>query len=122
MPARSRSKTVLIVEDDPDIREVLEEMIDAGGHAVVTATNGAEGLAALAQVEPPVLVLLDLMMPVMSGWEVIAALVRSPRRPKVIVMSAYCKTGVPAGAVEVVQKPIDVDTLLSTIRRFAGAP
>ena len=48
MPSpRSRSKTVLIVEDDPDIREVLEEMIDAGGHKVVTATNGAEGLDAL---------------------------------------------------------------------------
>jgi CheY-like chemotaxis protein len=45
MPDRSGSKSVLIVEDDPDIREVLEEMLDAGGHRVVTATNGAEGAA-----------------------------------------------------------------------------
>src|SRR5215472_17361443 len=80
MRSRSRSKTVLIVEDDPDIREVLEEMIDAGGHPVVTATNGAEGLAALEQVEPPALVLLDLMMPVMSGFAFLEELARRKDR------------------------------------------
>src|SRR5262249_17138117 len=90
MPARSRSTTVRIGGEDPDIREVLEEMIDAGGHPVVTATNGAEGLAALAQVDPPALVLLDLMMPVMSGFAFLEELARKKDRAgdKVLLISA----------------------------------
>ena len=47
------SKVVLVVEDDPDIREVLEEMLDAGGHRVLTASNGREALAVLDRVSTP---------------------------------------------------------------------
>jgi CheY-like chemotaxis protein len=123
MPARSRSKTVLIVEDDPDIREVLEEMIDAGGHAVVTATNGAEGLAALAQVDPPALVLLDLMMPVMSGFAFLEELARRKDRAgdKVLLISANETVERAAqlpGVVGYVKKPFDLDEVLALVEKY----
>jgi Response regulator containing CheY-like receiver, AAA-type ATPase, and DNA-binding domains len=123
MPARSRSKTVLIVEDDPDIREVLEEMIDAGGHAVVTATNGAEGLAALAQVEPPALVLLDLMMPVMSGFAFLEELAQRTDRSgdRVLLISANETVERAAqlpGVVGYVKKPFDLDEVLALVEKY----
>jgi CheY-like chemotaxis protein len=104
MRSRSRSKTVLIVEDDPDIREVLEEMIDAGGHAVVTATNGAEGLAALAQVDPPALVLLDLRagdrVLLISANETVERAAQLP------------------GVVGYVKKPFDLDEVLALVEKY----
>ena len=123
MSSRSRSKTVLIVEDDPDIREVLEEMIDAGGHPVVTATNGAEGLAALAQVAPPALVLLDLMMPVMSGFAFLEELARKKDRAgdKVLLISANETVERAAqlpGVVGYVKKPFDLDEVLALVEKF----
>jgi len=123
MAAPSRSKTVLIVEDDPDIREVLEEMIDAGGHRVVTATNGAEGLAALAQMDPPTLVLLDLMMPVMSGFAFLEELARRPDRKgdQVLLISANETVERAAqlpGVVGFVKKPFDLDEVLALVERF----
>lgn len=121
MPARSRSKTVLIVEDDPDIREVLEEMIDAGGHAVVTATNGAEGLAALAQVDPPALVLLDLMMPVMDGWQFRQAQIRDAALadiPVIVVSAAGRDRLEKIHADAYLSKPVDLDELLGCVTQF----
>ncbi|HEX2568751.1 MAG TPA: response regulator [Polyangia bacterium] len=60
---------ILIAEDDPDIREDLSEILRDLGYEVTTATNGAEALAALRSGPPPCLILLDLMMPVMNGWD-----------------------------------------------------
>lgn len=62
---------ILVVEDDSDIRETLQQVLELEGYRVATAANGHEGLAALETGERPSLILLDLMMPVMSGAEML---------------------------------------------------
>ena len=114
------SKVVLVVEDDPDIREVLEEMLDAGGHRVLTASNGREALAVLDRVSTPCLVLLDLMMPVMSGFAFLEELTRRPdkERVNVILISANAQVEQVArgnGVVGFVRKPFDLDDVLALV-------
>ena len=125
MPGQRGSKSVLIVEDDPDIREVLEEMLDAGGHRVVTATNGAEGLAALDLVAAPAVILLDLMMPVMSGFAFLEELARRSDRvgDRVLLISANETVERAAqlpGVVGYVKKPFDLDEVLSLVERHSS--
>jgi CheY-like chemotaxis protein len=120
MVARSDSKIVLVVEDDPDIREVLEEMLDAGGHRVVTASNGREALAVLDRVASPCLVLLDLMMPVMSGFAFLEELERRPDRDRVSVLLISANAQVEqaargTGVVGFVKKPFDLDDVLALV-------
>ena len=118
------SGTILVVDDDVDSVGWVTEALRGAGYDAVAATNGAEALRSIHAMErPPCVVILDLAMPVMSGWDVIATLVRSPARPKIIVMSAYCKDdGVPAGAVALLRKPVLHDALIDTVRHWCGAP
>jgi CheY-like chemotaxis protein len=114
------SKVVLVVEDDPDIREVLEEMLDAGGHRVLTASNGREALAVLDRISTPCLVLLDLMMPVMSGFAFLEELTRRPDRERVnvLLISANAQVEQVArgqGVVGFVRKPFDLDDVLALV-------
>ena len=114
------SKVVLVVEDEPDIREVLEEMLDAGGHRVLTASNGREALAVLDRVSTPCLVLLDLMMPVMSGFAFLEELTRRPdkERVNVLLISANAQVEQVArgnGVVGFVRKPFDLDDVLALV-------
>lgn len=113
------SKVVLVVEDDPDIREVLEEMLDAGGHKVLTASNGREALTVLDRVPSPCLVLLDLMMPVMSGFAFLEELTRRPDRERVNVLLISANAQVEqvrsSGVVGFVKKPFDLDDVLALV-------
>ena len=114
------SKVVLVVEDDPDIREVLEEMLDAGGHRVLTASNGREALAVLDRVATPCLVLLDLMMPVMSGFAFLEELSRRADKDRVhvLLISANAQVEQVArdkGVVGFVRKPFDLDDVLALV-------
>jgi CheY-like chemotaxis protein len=118
------SKVVLVVEDDPDIREVLEEMLDAGGHRVLTASNGREALAVLDRLASPCLVLLDLMMPVMSGFAFLEELYRRPdkERVNVLLISANAQVERVArgnGVVGFVKKPFDLDDVLALVDSHA---
>ncbi len=121
---KSGSKVVLVVEDDPDIREVLQEMLDSGGHQVLTASNGREALDVLDRVASPCLVLLDLMMPVMSGFAFLEELQRRPdkARVSVLLISANAQVEQAArgkGVVGFVRKPFDLDDVLALVDRHA---
>lgn len=114
---------ILVVEDEPDLRTLYRENLGEGGHDVVTAANGAEGLGVVAR-EQPDLVVLDLMMPVMDGYEFLEHLRRMPgreRTPTVVVSAAatgsYSRK---LGATGFVSKPFDVDDLLSIVERCAA--
>jgi CheY-like chemotaxis protein len=117
------SKVVLVVEDDPDIREVLEEMLDAGGHRVLTASNGREALSVLDRVPSPCLVLLDLMMPVMSGFAFLEELHGRPDRQRVnvLLISANAQVEQVRGnaVVGFVKKPFDLDDVLALVDSHA---
>ncbi len=124
---------VLVVDDDPDIRETVAEVIAAEGLPVVCVPNGRSALDLLDAGLRPSLIVLDLMMPVMSGWEVLAA-IRADRAladlPVAVISAASGRA--PAGATCFLRKPVDLDTLLDLIRdprartrrreRLPGAP
>jgi CheY-like chemotaxis protein len=116
--------TILIIEDESPIRSVITEILEDEGYPVVSATNGLEALRYLQQQdELPCLILLDLGMPVMSGWAFRAEQQRNPTLAAipVIVMSALPHLNQKAAALKAVDclsKPLDIDTLLGTVARY----
>ena len=116
---------ILIVEDDADMAEVLQQALDALGRRSFVALNGREALAAIGR-ERPALILLDMMMPVMDGWQFRAAQLRTPeaRAIPVIVMTADGRASEKAselGAAGFLRKPVTLDALSSELRRTDGA-
>lgn len=110
---------VVVVDDDDDVREVLELLLEDQGYEVRSARNGLEGMAAFHEVEPHV-VILDLMMPVMSGWDMIEALRAGPPHVPVIVLSASHPQPIGPPIVANVPKPVDIDRLLSAVAGALG--
>jgi CheY-like chemotaxis protein len=120
-------RTIMIVDDDPDIRAALGELLESEGYEVVGAANGAAALALLRSgVAAPCAILLDLMMPYMNGWEFRAEQLRDPalREIPIILLTAsgYNDNTVRAefGRVEYFPKPPSPDPLLATIRRIVA--
>jgi len=115
---RSATGRVLVVDDDPDILDALSEILEVEGYEVQRARNGREALQRLEQA-PPDLVLLDLMMPVMDGWEFARSL-NPDARPPIIVLSADRNVSVKAqeiGALGWLAKPFELSELLAVVRR-----
>jgi CheY-like chemotaxis protein len=115
-------RTILIVEDDDDLRELFAEALRTEQYRVLCACNGREALDMLDEMRP-CLVFLDMMMPVMSGVEVLEALGRSQRLPAlpVVVVSAVADRTEARGACRYLQKPIEIDALLAVAREFCPA-
>ena len=115
------SNFVLIVDDDPDLLEVTRFVIESEGMAVETAKNGEEALALLRAGMRPKLVLFDLIMPVMNGWEFLNEVAKDPslRQIPIVVLTAAEHVQV-AGAVEVLSKPMDLMALLRVVQRYLG--
>ena len=109
---------VLVVEDNDDIREMMALALQLAGARVACASNGREALALLTVRPPPNLILLDLMMPVMNGWELSAALKRDEVLSKIpiVVISAMGEAGA-AGLhpAEFISKPVDIDHLIDVV-------
>lgn len=105
--------TILVVDDDEAIRETLADVLREEGYDVVLASNGAEALERLTWTKAPNLVVLDLMMPVMSGWELLEAVQADERLKKipVLVVSAMTAPGVCA----CIPKPLNLDVLLRAV-------
>ena len=118
----SDSHSVLVIDDDVDIRESLKDALEDAGYQVATAANGREGLDQLEQAERPCVILLDLMMPVMSGPEFLMALREAQNPVPVIVVSAYGELADPdTGIACFIAKPVRLDTLLKAIRRHCSS-
>jgi len=111
---------VLIVEDDGDIREAVAEFLEAEGFQVYQATNGEQALGLLRDMPQPALVLADIMMPVMDGPTLIAAMREDDRLATlpVVIVSAADATA-PEGYRRV-KKPIELDDLLKIVEEFCG--
>ena len=115
------SRFVLIVDDDPDLLDVTSFVIESEGIAVATARNGQEALAVLRAGGLPGLVLLDLMMPVMNGWEFLDEVSKDPklRAIPVVVLTAGDHTHVP-GAMAILIKPMDLGELIRVVERYVS--
>jgi DNA-binding response OmpR family regulator len=114
---RGPVRRVLVVDDDPDILDALAEILEVEGYDVQRARNGREALQRLEQGLPD-LVLLDLMMPVMDGWEFARSLAPGAR-PPIIVLSADRNVSVKAreiGALGWLAKPFELSELLAAVR------
>ena len=116
-------KRVLVVDDDPDIRELLFTALEDDGFEVVPAGNGQEALAIIETFRPDVIV-LDLMMPVMDGWQFAAELRKRDEEIPIVLLSAArdLRTHAKAlSAAEIIEKPFDLGELLPKIARVASA-
>jgi CheY-like chemotaxis protein len=115
---------VLIIEDDSEIRACIAEALSYDGYTVAEAQNGLEGLRH-ARSRRPDLIILDLMMPTMNGWQFRAAQKRDPTLADipVIVTSAVAaeSTGNLSDVAARFAKPFDFATLLAAVERHAGA-
>jgi CheY-like chemotaxis protein len=112
-------KQILIVEDDLSIRETLAEVLEDESYAVLQAVNGQEALNLLNSGARPHLLLLDLMMPVMTGWQFLEVYVRTPdfAQIPVLVFSAASPRADLKGAQEVLHKPLNLEQLLAAVER-----
>ena len=118
------SREILVVDDDADLRETLQLLLDDSGYGVTAVANGQAALDRLKAGDRPSLILLDLMMPEMNGWQFLeraqadAVLDSIP----VVIMTARKKGELlPAPSKQVLHKPFDSDELLKTIARHAAA-
>ncbi len=112
---------VLIVDDDEDTRSSLAVLLEIYGFDVRLAENGAAALARLRCEPPPCLVVLDLMMPEMNGWELRSRMLADPElaQLKVLVVSGVADLDDKArrlGAVDYLAKPVDFERLLAAVR------
>lgn len=115
-------KRVLIVEDEKAIRDMMIAILEVEGYSVVAAANGKQGIEAIQSGTPPHVVLLDMMMPVMNGWDFLDFARTNARTAKipVVVVSAYAEIAKSVSPQGVVPKPIQLKTLLAAIEKCAA--
>lgn len=119
---------ILVVDDDASIRAVIRAILEVEGHQVAEADDGIEAMARIKR-QPPDLVLLDIMMPGMDGYQVLARIQELPSRrdvPVVVVTALHHPEEVArelqGGAVDHVAKPFDASVLLAAVDHALQAP
>jgi two-component system, chemotaxis family, chemotaxis protein CheY len=113
-------RRLLLVEDDDDVRASIADVLDLAGYVVVEASNGRNAMRAM-RAEPPRMVLLDLMMPVMSGWEVLEQMRADPVLAGIPVCLLSAQGQIEAAdAVQVLHKPVSIEDLLAVVRSHCG--
>jgi len=113
---------ILVVDDDLAILDMIAELLGYEGYQVITCTSGSDALARASN-NPPALILLDLMMPQMSGWQVISALRSTPQTRSIPIVLLSARRDLPATAKELgvehfLEKPFDLDELLQLIQQY----
>ena len=127
MKKKSRKPIVLLVDDYPDAREMYAEYLDFSGFDVVEAENGMEALQRALETEPDI-ILMDLSLPVMDGWEATRRL-KADRRTRAIpvvaltghAMAGHSKGALEAGCDSFVAKPCLPDQLVAEIRKMLSS-
>ena len=117
----TRADCVLVIDDDATARELISDHLKAGGFSVVTAAGGVEGIK-LAKELQPTAITLDVMMPDLDGWSVLAALGQNPELADIPVIMVSIvddkRRGIALGAAGYLTKPIDRERLHRLVRRF----
>jgi len=111
---------LLVVEDDEDTRETLRDVLGDHGYEVVTAANGREALDLLAERPAPLprLILLDLTMPMMSGWQLATHLQEHHEYRRIPLCILSATAGLAPFGLRSLRKPIDLDLLVTTVAEY----
>jgi CheY-like chemotaxis protein len=115
-----RADVVLIVDDDEGIRETVQLALQMENHTTALAAHGGEALDWLGRHGPPCLILLDLMMPFVDGWQVIERLRHDDRLAQVpvVIITAFNRDLGSAAALPILRKPIELGDLLSITNSY----
>ena len=119
------SPYILIADDDPSILNLVADILRGEGYAVELARNGREALDVIARRDVPALVVLDMRMPVIDGWEFASRLRAQQLNPPILVMTAARNAREWAAEIEAVgylAKPFDLDDFLREVSRLAPPP
>ncbi len=111
--------TVIIIEDEPAIREMMQQILENAGYEVSTAAEGAAGLAQLrASTLKPCVILLDIMMPGVNGWDFLDAQRGDPSisHIPVVICSAYRESAKAIHPAAFLEKPVQKEALLSAVK------
>ncbi len=122
MPTNSR---VVVVDDDDDVRETICELLRTAGYHAEEARDGLDALRVLRSGPPPCLVLLDLMMPVMSGWQFREEQLRDPELkgiPVIAITAARHLEPLAIPGAEILLKPLSMANLLKAVARHCPGP
>ena len=116
------SKLILVIDDDFAILDMIAELLGYEGYQVVTSSEGS-GALAWAKDNPPALILLDLMMPQMSGWQIVAALRAMPQTRAIPVVLLSARRDLPNTAKELgvpvfLEKPFELDELIQVVQQY----
>jgi two-component system response regulator CpxR len=119
-------KRVLLVEDDHDLRDLVQDILEEEGYDVIPAAHGRQALeylrATRSNDDAPALLILDLIMPFLNGWEVLDAIREDPSMQlPIIVVSAFGDSK-PDGAAAYLRKPFSLLDLLDVVRGAPGEP
>ena len=111
--------TVLVVEDEEDLRELMRLSLELRGYRVITAREGQDALDKIDGIEQLCLVLLDLLMPGMNGWDFFENFRKRPELAGVpVIVHSSASSGAPAGVTRVLQKPIQFERLISVVSEY----
>ena len=112
--------TILVVEDDASIRDILSLALTADGYKVITAANGQEALKILSEMSNPCLILLDLMMPIMNGWQFAAAISENAnfKNIPIVVLTAFADKVKTIPGKLTLKKPIDLELLFEVAKKY----
>lgn len=117
----TRPHTVLIVEDEEDLRELMLSALQMRGYSVATAEDGERALRKLDAMDPPCLILLDLFMPGMNGWDFFQKFRERPEFASVpVIVHSSASSMAPEGVTRVVQKPMSFERLLAVVDEYCG--
>ncbi len=115
------SHTVLLIEDEEDLRETMREFLELNGYPVVAVTDGQQALDEIGSIPDLGLVLLDLIMPRMNGWDFITKLrAQAAYQDTPVVVHSSAPGDPPKGVAGMLRKPIQIERLLAVVEEFCA--
>lgn len=112
--------SILVVEDDDDIRSAIVDLLETEGYKTEAAVNGKDALEKLTNMNKPCLVLLDMMMPIMNGRQFLDTVMKDSQLAPipVLIVSAVADKANTEGSVGFLKKPIDIDVVLNVVAQY----